>query len=86
MKTNMQEVLKENREREWQRRRELIKQIETQQKINTILTILIGMFIVWTTIVIVMNMSNRYHQYDVNRDGIVDAVDYVNVYKYIMDN
>lgn len=81
---NYQEALKRNREREWEITRQTIARIKRQQRIETILTILIGMFIMEVTAIILINIP-KYHQYDVNRDGEVSAVDYITIKNYIMN-
>lgn len=82
---NYQEALKRNREREWETTRKAIARIKRQERIDTILTIIIGSFIMAATIAILIDMPNKYHQYDVNKDGVVSPADYVAIKNYIMN-
>jgi hypothetical protein len=60
MKKGLKEVLKENRERELKRRYEMMARARKQEKKETMLTILIGLFIVATTVVIITKMNDKY--------------------------
>jgi len=87
MKKNLQEVLKENQEKEWQRKKKMIAEAKREHKKEAILTGIVGGFTIVVTILILISMTdtNKYHQYDVNKDGVVNAQDYVTIKDYIMN-
>lgn len=46
----------------------------------TIITIILVLYAA------ILSEKLNNNRYDINRDGVIDAVDYVKVYKYIMEN
>jgi capsular polysaccharide biosynthesis protein len=59
MKKTFEEVLKENREKIRNKRKEEIKRIKSERMKETILTIFIGLFIVSTTLFILTKLDNK---------------------------
>lgn len=60
MEKSLQEVLRENKEREQQRKREEIKRLKREQKKETILAIVIGSFIFIATAMLLSKMNNDF--------------------------
>lgn len=53
MKKDLEEILKENREWYWQKKREMIAKTKKEYRKEVILTSFIGLFIVVTTVILI---------------------------------